>query len=198
MRCSSTSSGNAPASSTWSWKARMSNFAPKRFLRAVAQLQNLHLPDLVGQRLARPSNVAVHLGLHAGLIHVRVLVEVLDHLVAGPALGVDAGIDHQADGAPDVGFQAAVVGVGVLVEANVLAQPLGVERPSLRVGRVARRICGTPARPSAPARWRSAGDGRECPRDRRSTSTAYRLRSVALYVLMNKRPGRLPSGVPGS
>ena len=51
-------------------------------------------------------------------------------------LGVDAGVDHQADGAPDVGFEAAVIGVRVLVKADILAQMLGVERPALDVGRV--------------------------------------------------------------
>ena len=48
-------------------------------------------------------------------------------------LRVDAGIDHQADRAPDIGFQAAIVVVGILVEADILAQPLGVESPSLGV-----------------------------------------------------------------
>ena len=63
-------------------------------------------------------------------------MEVIDHLVAGPMFRVDAGIDHQADGAPDIGFQAAIVVVGILVEPDVLAQPLGVESPSLGVGGV--------------------------------------------------------------
>jgi hypothetical protein len=51
-------------------------------------------------------------------------------------LRVDAGIDDQADRAPDVAFQAAVVVVGILVEADILAQPLGVEPPSLGVSGV--------------------------------------------------------------
>ena len=60
-------------------------------------------------------------------------VEVVDHLLAGPVLGVDAGVDDQADGAQDVGFETAEVGVGVLVEADVLAEPLGVEPPAFGV-----------------------------------------------------------------
>jgi hypothetical protein len=65
-------------------------------------LQNLQLADLVGQSLAGPRDVAVHLGLDAGLVDGRVVVEEIDHLLAGPVLGVDAGIDDQANGAPDV------------------------------------------------------------------------------------------------
>ena len=49
---------------------------------------------------------------------------------------MDAGIDHQADRAPDVAFQAAIVAVGILVETDILAQSLGVESPSLGVGGV--------------------------------------------------------------
>ena len=64
------------------------------------------------------------------------IVKKIDHLLAGPVLGVDAGIDHQAYGAPVIGFQSAVVRIRVLVEANLLAQPLGVERPALCVSRI--------------------------------------------------------------
>ena len=100
-------------------------------LSPVAQFQNLQLADLVGQCLAGPRDVAVHLGLHLRLGGCRVVVEVIDHLLAGPVLGVDAGIDDEADGAHDVALEAAIVGVGVLVEAHILAQPLGVEPPAL-------------------------------------------------------------------
>ena len=65
-----------------------------------------------------------------------VVVEVIDHLLAGPVLGVDAGVDDEADGAPDVVFEAAVVGVGVLIEADVFAEALGVKGPAFGVGRV--------------------------------------------------------------
>ena len=109
----------------------------ERFLRAGAELEDLELADLVGQSLAGPGDVAVDLGLDAGLVDVRVVVEVVDHLLAGPALGVDAGVDDEADGAPDVGLEAAIVGVRILVEADILAQPLGVEAPTFDEGGVA-------------------------------------------------------------
>src|SRR5271156_6080344 len=64
------------------------------------------------------------------------LVEVVDHLLPGPVLRMDAGIDHQADRAPDVAFQAAVIAVRILVEADILAQLFGVETPPFGISRV--------------------------------------------------------------
>ena len=55
-------------------------------------------------------------------------------LVAGPALGVHAGVDDEADGAEEFRGETAVVGDGVLVEADVFAELLGVEAPALGVG----------------------------------------------------------------
>src|SRR5216683_7456576 len=49
---------------------------------------------------------------------------------------MDSGVDHQADRAPDVALEAAVVAVRVLVEANILAQLLRVETPPFAVSRV--------------------------------------------------------------
>ena len=63
-------------------------------------------------------------------------MEVVDHLLAGPVLRVDAGVDDKTDGAPDIALQAAVIGVGILVEADILAEPFGVEPPALGVGGV--------------------------------------------------------------
>ena len=57
-------------------------------------------PDLVSQCLSGPGDVAVHLGLYRRLVDSRVVVEVIDHLLAGPVLAVDAGVNHQSDRAP--------------------------------------------------------------------------------------------------
>ncbi len=64
------------------------------------------------------------------------LMEVVDHLLARPVLRMDASIDHQADRAPDVAFQAAVIAIRILVETNILAQLLRVEPPSFGVSSV--------------------------------------------------------------
>src|SRR3954447_2028635 len=50
--------------------------------RTVAQSQDDHLPHLVRECLARPCDVTVNLSVDVRLIHRRVLVEVIDHLLA--------------------------------------------------------------------------------------------------------------------
>ena len=50
---------------------------------------------------------------------------------------MDAGVDDQADGAEEFAREAAVVADRVLVEADLLAELLGVERPALGVAGVA-------------------------------------------------------------
>ena len=97
---------------------------------AVAEFENLKLANFVGERLAWPRDVAIDLGLNAGLVDGRVIVEVVDHLLARPVLRVNAGVDYEANGAPYVGLEPAVVGIGVLVEADIFAKTLGIESPA--------------------------------------------------------------------
>src|SRR5262249_1925135 len=61
-----------------------------------AQLLELQLAQLVGQRLPGPDDVAVDLDLDVVLGLRRIVHEELDGLLPGPALGVHAGVDHQA------------------------------------------------------------------------------------------------------
>src|ERR1700689_1223983 len=70
-------------------------FRAQLAFRALAQLENLHLAELVGQRLPGPRDIAVNLAGDVGIVHGRVRVEVVDHLLARPVLAVHAGIDHQ-------------------------------------------------------------------------------------------------------
>src|SRR5215472_9015977 len=86
-------------------------FVAEFFLCASAKFENFELADLVRQRLAGPCDVAIDFGLDAGLVDGRVIVEEVDHLLAGPVLRVHAGVDDEADGAPDVALEPAVVGV---------------------------------------------------------------------------------------
>ena len=58
------------------------------FLRPLAQFGDLQLPDLVRQRLRRPRDVAVGLGLDVGLVLGGVGMEVVDDLLAVPVLEV--------------------------------------------------------------------------------------------------------------
>jgi len=66
-------------------------------------------------------------------------VEEIDHLLAGPVLGVHAGVYDQADGAPDAALKPAIVADGVLVEADLFAEALGVERPVVSMASRRRR-----------------------------------------------------------
>jgi hypothetical protein len=96
-------SGTAPSFNTTSWKARMSNLSPSSSFGVLAQVLDLDHADLVGRRLARHHDVA--LDLASGPVAFgdgRIVQEVLDGLFLGPAFGVDAGIDDEADGAPDL------------------------------------------------------------------------------------------------
>ena len=60
-------------------------------------------------------------------------MEVLHDLLARPLLRVQPGVDDEADGAQHLVLQAAVVVPRILIEADLLAEALGVERPSLDV-----------------------------------------------------------------
>ena len=99
-------------------------FVTESFLGAVAEFKDLQLANLVCESLAGPSDVAINFSLDIRLVDVGVIVEILDHLFAGPVLGVDPGIYDQTDGAPDVAFESSVVGVWILIEADIFAQTL--------------------------------------------------------------------------
>ena len=115
----------------------MSNLSPSCLLGPLAQLEDLELAELVGQRLARPGDVAVGLGLDRRLVLRRMLVEEVDHLLARPVLVVHAGVEHQPIGAQQFIGQMAVVAQRVLIETDFLAEPLGIQRPAFDVGGVA-------------------------------------------------------------
>ena len=52
-------------------------------------------------------------------------------------LRVDASVDDEANGTPDVAFKAAVVRIGILVEADIFAEAFGVQSPAFAEGGVA-------------------------------------------------------------
>ena len=108
-------------------------FGAEFFLCALAEFEDLELAEFVGAGLRGPRDVAVGFGLDERLVDV-VLAHVVDDLIARPALGVDAGVDDEADGAEEFGVEAAVVANGVLVEAHLFAELFGVECPAFGVG----------------------------------------------------------------
>ena len=73
---------------------------PELRLGFGAQPADGQLAELVGQRLSRPADVAVDLGLDLMLRQRGVAREIVDRLLARPAVAMDAGVDHQPRGAP--------------------------------------------------------------------------------------------------
>src|SRR5207253_4154543 len=69
----------------------------ERLLRPGADFGDLHLADLIGERLARHRDVALGLGGGVGAAARAVVEDVLDRPVAGPPLRMDAGVDDQPD-----------------------------------------------------------------------------------------------------
>ena len=92
-------------------------------LRLRAQFEDVQLPQLVGQSLSRPRNIAVGFSLHVGLVFGGVLVKVVNHLLAGPVFVVDSGIEHQANGAQQFVRETTEVRIGVLIQADLFAGP---------------------------------------------------------------------------
>src|SRR5207244_9720579 len=105
------------------------------FLGARARLEQGPLAEVVGKRLARPGDISVHLGGDLVLGERGVLLEVIHRLLARPALCMDAGVDHQPRGAPDLVAEHAEALVSALLHPHLETELLAVERPALAVGR---------------------------------------------------------------
>src|SRR3546814_8997492 len=63
-----------------------------------------------------------------------VVLQILDRLFAAPAFVVDAGVDDEAAGAPQLHAEPPEIAVGIGIEAHVLGQPFGIEPPALGIG----------------------------------------------------------------
>mmetsp|Transcript_20750 Transcript_20750/g.46785 ORF Transcript_20750/g.46785 Transcript_20750/m.46785 type:complete len:415 (-) Transcript_20750:766-2010(-) len=107
-------------------------------LEAPPKPPKLQLADLVPCGLPRPDAVALHFGLHVGRARGRVAAHVLDGLLDGPALCVQARVHHEPRRPKQLRAQPAHQLVGVLVEAQLLPERLGVEAPALDEGAVDR------------------------------------------------------------
>src|SRR5262249_37523880 len=110
--------------------------ASEFLLSAGAQLQDLQLPHHVGKRLARVRNVTVRLALDLDLVDGGVLMEEIDDLLARPLLRVQAGVDHEPDGAQHLVLKPPEVAVRIAIEADLLSETLGIERPAFDERRV--------------------------------------------------------------
>ncbi len=111
-------------------RAEVKSFA-QLTLGIEAQLPDLQVADLVGQRLPRPGNVPVHFDSHLMFGQPRVFQEIIDGLLAAPAHRVDPGVQHEPHRTPHLVVELAEFRVGIGVEAHLVAQTLRVETPTL-------------------------------------------------------------------
>src|SRR5271157_5019191 len=102
-------------------------------MSAFAEFADLELAQLVTEALCRPRNVAIGLGLDGGFVNSSGLAEEIHDLLAGPSFRMDSGVDDQTHGAKEFGREAAVIGHGILVEADLFAELLRVEGPAFDV-----------------------------------------------------------------
>src|SRR5262249_11005196 len=109
-------------------------FRSERGLRLVALTVDLAVADLVAAGLAGPRAVAIDFArdfLRVGSVHVD---EERDRLLAGPALGVDAGVDDQPARSEGDRLQVSETpDVILVVRAEFVAELLRVEAPPFRV-----------------------------------------------------------------
>src|SRR6478736_2286891 len=95
----------------------------ERLLRLLAQLEDFQLAHHVRARLARVDDVAFDFARFDAVV---------DRLLAGPVLGVDAGVDDEAPGAEQLHVELPELALEiVLVPAGLGREALGVQTPSL-------------------------------------------------------------------
>ncbi len=136
--------------------------SPQRLLRPCPQ--TAYLPSAQGarQRLAGQRQVAIHRGARGRLLDRQLGLQVIDRLLASPALRVQAGVDHQSGRAAQSrpsGRRSSILDRG---KAPFPRRAKRRTNSSLRRRPGRRRICGTRAGRSAPAGSR-AGTGVRAP-----------------------------------
>ena len=108
-------------------------FCAERSLCLGAQAADGELAQLVGQGLAGPADVAIDLGPDLVQRQRGVRREIIDRLLAGPAVAVQAGVDHEARRAPHFVALLAEPLVGRAIDAHLDPEPFGVQAPTLAI-----------------------------------------------------------------
>jgi len=107
--------------------------------RALAQLEQLELADLVRAGLPGIGDVAVDLVRNVESRLGRVREKIGDGVVARSAEGVHPGIDDEPHGAPHVVGLRAQLCLRTVVYADLVTERFRVETPTLGVADVVRR-----------------------------------------------------------
>ena len=123
-------------------------------LGTTTQLQNLELPNLVGERLAGTRDVSVDFGSDVGFAECSVRSEILARLLPAPAFRMQARIDDKGRRTRQLRVQCAELAVRIGIEPEFAAERFCVQRPSRdkrsifaeateprQVGRLLRECC---------------------------------------------------------
>src|SRR6185369_12798271 len=105
----------------------------QRLLGLAAMAQDLHLSELVSECLSGPCDVTVDFGRDLVLRQRHGFLHVCERLLTTPAVLMDASVDDQPRRAPDLVRQLAEYLVRRLVDADLSAEPFGVQAPALAV-----------------------------------------------------------------
>ena len=88
------------------------------------QLLNLKFADLIGQRLPRPRNIAVHFAGSAVFRGGDVFQEVVDGLFPCPVLIVHAGVYHQTHCSPYLIAECPKMNIRIVIQPQLIAEGL--------------------------------------------------------------------------
>src|SRR5208337_3497951 len=105
-------------------------------LGVLSQFEYFKLANFVAQCLRGPGDIAISFGLNVHFIFRGMVVEKVNDLLARPMLGMEAGVDDEADGTQHIVLKVAVIAVGILVKSEFLTETFGIERPAFGIGRV--------------------------------------------------------------
>src|SRR3546814_7931449 len=84
----------------------------ERRLRAAAEFHDLELADQIGGGLSRIDDIAFDRLFDIAVGIGGVVLQILDRLFAAPAFVVDAGVDDEAAGAPQLHAEPPEIAVG--------------------------------------------------------------------------------------
>src|SRR6266508_5150005 len=115
-------------------RAKVEIFTAGAVLQVTPHTFNLTLADFVGQRLAGPDDVPIDFVNSLALAEPDVVEEELDRLLARPAQVMDAGVDDKSTASPRLIAEHAEARPRIGIEAQLVGESLGIQRPAFDEG----------------------------------------------------------------
>ncbi len=109
----------------------------QRLFRPCPQAPYLPSAQAARQCLAGQRQVAIDLVPRGCLVDRQLGLQVIDRLLASPALRVQAGVDHQSGRAAHLDHQGGYFRFWIAVKTHFLAERCGVQTPAFDEGRIA-------------------------------------------------------------